>query len=132
MTTTTTQHITRARLTHAELDDGQTAPWDVLIRAATQDRIGFGRDHRGCPLPPNHEHELAAWYRALLRTAQPLIEREAKAAYRRYCGVGVTTRRDDGVHAIGLGSWVAGPDPALQTNYRAWDALLDRVRGASA
>lgn len=92
----------------------QTVKWTTLLAAATQD-----------------DESLAGVYRDVLSQARPMLARAAEEAYVAYCQSSVTTRTTSGVHAVGHGSWVTGPDGELQSLYlglreveRQTDAVL--------
>ena len=114
--------------------DGQKIHPGVLIAAALQDTdhvqtsaeiaVDTGsRGNLGFRVRPNGESELASRYRDICRELLPIAESRRDAAYADYCGSHVSDRRHDGVHAIGHGSWVSGPDPAKQSRWMAWDQL---------
>lgn len=122
--------VSNVTLTHATIGD-KTLEWDILCAAATQDHASNERDHRGLLVKPHGDSDLAETYRAILRSALPLIAESERAAYEQYCRVGFTSREPVGVHAAGHGSWTTGPDPDLQATWRDWQSLQRRITDAS-
>lgn len=104
---------------------------ESIILAAVQDTVGAEVMASGSLWRPNSEHELAGRYRSILAELAPKLAKQEAAAYESYCSGTRTTRQSFGIHAVGHGSWVSGPDGYLQAEWHRLKRLHARVLAGS-